>query len=99
MTLRKVVEYPDPILKQVAKEVAAVSADVIAIIDDMFETMYAEKGAGLAANQIGVDLQIFVMDMTDDRSGAREYLGLAGGPARFIPDFTSPVLLGIPTTS
>jgi hypothetical protein len=36
---------------------------------------------------------------TSSLSVTREYLGLAGGPARFIPDYTSPVLLGIPKTS
>jgi peptide deformylase len=42
------------------------TAELSALIDDMFLTMYVADGAGLAANQVGVDLRLFVYDCPDD---------------------------------
>jgi peptide deformylase len=61
--------YGDPILRQVAAPVAAVTSEIKTLIADMAETMWHQVGIGLAAPQIGVSLRIFVMD--DGKRGAR----------------------------
>lgn len=63
MALRTILEYPDPRLREVAKPVAEVNDEVRALVEDMAETMYAAPGVGLAANQIGVNLRVFVIDI------------------------------------
>lgn len=55
----------DPILRERAGEVDSVDDEVRALIDDLFETMYAEDGIGLAAPQVGVPLRVFVYDVRD----------------------------------
>ncbi|WP_041081959.1 peptide deformylase [Thermotoga profunda] len=52
----------DPILRRKAKEVEKIDENIKALVKDLFETMYATDGIGLAAPQIGVPLRIFVMD-------------------------------------
>ena len=54
--------YGDPILRQLAAPVAAVTPEIKTLIADMAETMWHQVGIGLAAPQIGVSLRIFVMD-------------------------------------
>ncbi len=49
MSVLQVLHYPDERLRKVAKPVAQVTNDIKQIVDDMFETMYAEEGIGLAA--------------------------------------------------
>src|SRR5215470_6281739 len=61
--------YGDPILRQMAAPVAAVTPEIKALIADMAETMWRQVGIGLAAPQVGVSLRIFVMD--DGKRGAR----------------------------
>lgn len=62
-----ILTYPHPFLKTVAKPVKTVDTTVRQIIKDMFETMYAEEGSGLAAVQVGIDKRIIVMDIeTED---------------------------------
>ncbi|MGD9152867.1 MAG: peptide deformylase [Gammaproteobacteria bacterium] len=65
MTLRKILHYPNPKLRNIAKSVDKVDADIKRLIDDMFETMYEDNGIGLAATQLGIDLRIFVVDIQD----------------------------------
>jgi len=66
MALREILEYPDPRLREVAQPVAAVTAEIQTLVDDMAETMYAAPGCGLAATQLGVALRIFVVDCADE---------------------------------
>jgi len=54
--------YPEKILKQKAKRVDEIDAGIKKLIDDMVETLYVKKGAGLAANQVGALKQIAVID-------------------------------------
>jgi len=61
MAVRTIVEYPDPILLKNAEPVNGVDTDVKVLIEDMWETMYANQGAGLAAPQVGVGLQVAVV--------------------------------------
>jgi len=56
--------WPDPCLTQVCTAVAFDDPDLPALIEDLFDTMYAAKGRGLAAPQIGVLQRIFVVDVT-----------------------------------
>ena len=60
MAILKVLKYPHKILATKAAAVARVTAEDRKLIKDMIETMYAEKGVGLAANQVGVLKQLFV---------------------------------------
>ena len=63
MSLLDVRVLGDPILRQVTTPVAAVTDDVRRLIDDMFETMYAAKGIGLAAPQVGRLERVAVIDV------------------------------------
>lgn len=62
--VREILIWPDPRLKQKAKPVARVDAAVRKLIDDLFETMYAAEGVGLAAPQVGVLQRVVVIDTT-----------------------------------
>ena len=62
MTKMKVLEIPHPILREKAKEVRKVDDRIVALLDDMLETMYASHGVGLAANQVGILERIVVID-------------------------------------
>jgi peptide deformylase len=62
--VREILIWPDPILKQKAKPVAKVDDAVRALVKDMFETMYAADGVGLAAPQVGILQRVIVLDAT-----------------------------------
>jgi len=64
MAKRRILIAPDPILNQVAEPIGHIDGEIHALIIDMFETMRAASGAGLAANQIGVLKRIFVLDLS-----------------------------------
>lgn len=66
MTVRKVVKYGTPSLREKSKEVHKISKKVQNLIDDLYDTMYATNGVGLAAPQIGENLRIFVIDVGTD---------------------------------
>jgi len=65
MALLPIVEVPDPRLRQISAPVEKVDADVRALVGDMFETMYAAPGIGLAAIQVGVPKRILVIDLQE----------------------------------
>ena len=61
MTIREILKMGDPRLLQVARSVTAFDTDALhLLLTDMFDTMHAASGAGLAAPQIGVDLQVVI---------------------------------------
>ncbi len=64
MALREIRKYPDPVLRQKTGRVETLDAAVERLIDDMIETMHAAPGVGLAANQVGVPLQVAVIDLS-----------------------------------
>jgi len=68
MALLHILEFPDPRLRTVAKPLAAVDDGVRGLIDDMFETMYAAPGIGLAATQVDVHKRLLVVDVSEDKS-------------------------------
>ena len=61
---RTILVYPDPFLARAAAPVASVDARVRSLIGDMFETMYAAEGVGLAATQVGVGKRVIVVDVS-----------------------------------
>lgn len=63
MAILKVLKAPDPQLKIVAKPVNEITDTIRTLIKDMFETMYAEEGMGLAATQVNVHKRVVVMDL------------------------------------
>ena len=63
MALRDIKKYPDPVLRAKTKRVERIDEQVLRLIEDMAETMYAAPGVGLAANQVGVPLQLAVIDI------------------------------------
>ena len=65
--IRPIVRYGDRTLTEPARDVDEVSAEVVSLVDDMIETMYAAPGIGLAAPQVGVSLRIFVVDLSVGR--------------------------------
>ncbi|HTZ03930.1 MAG TPA: peptide deformylase [Xanthobacteraceae bacterium] len=64
MAVRDIITLPDKRLRLVSKPVEHVDADTKKLIDDMFETMYAAPGIGLAAIQIGVPRRLITMDLS-----------------------------------
>ena len=62
-----IVQVGDPVLSTRCAEVTAFDDDLHQLIADMFASMYAADGVGLAANQIGVGLRVFVYDCPDDK--------------------------------
>lgn len=62
--IRPVLQYPDPRLAQTAEPVRDITPDIVELVEDMAETMYARDGIGLAAPQIGVPLRVVVMDVS-----------------------------------
>jgi peptide deformylase len=68
MAVLTILEYPDPRLRTRAKPVAAVDARIRRLIEDMFETMYAAPGVGLAATQVDVHERVLVLDVSQERN-------------------------------
>lgn len=68
MALRTVIKFPDPNLKKISEPVTVFDDELKELVNDMFETMYEEKGIGLAAPQIDIHKQIVVIDVTEDKS-------------------------------
>ena len=70
MATREILEAPDPRLKTVSTPVETFDADLKVLVDDMFETMYAANGIGLAAIQVGVPQRILVIDLQPEDTDA-----------------------------
>ena len=68
--IRPILLYGAEVLHQPAKPVADITPDVLQLVDDMIQTMYAAPGIGLAATQVGVPLRIFVADVSVGRNPA-----------------------------
>lgn len=65
MSLLNILHFPDPRLRLKAKPVEWVDAEVQRLVNDMFETMYAAPGIGLAATQVNVQRRVIVIDVSD----------------------------------
>ena len=69
VTVQRIRIAGDPVLHTPTRPVESFGAELRALVADMFETMYVSQGVGLAANQIGVDLRVFVYDCPDADGG------------------------------
>ena len=67
MTVRKIVKYGTPSLREKSKEVHKISKKIQILVDDLYDTLYAANGVGLAAPQIGENVRVFVIDVGVDR--------------------------------
>ncbi|WP_137886126.1 peptide deformylase [Pseudomonas sp. 2FE] len=74
MAILNILEFPDPRLRTIAKPVDLVDDALRQLIDDMFETMYAAPGIGLAATQVNVHKRVVVMDLSEDKSEPRVFI-------------------------
>lgn len=63
MAIQEIIEVPDPRLKTVSGDVTEFNDELRTLVEDMFETMYAANGIGLAAIQIGVPKRVLVIDL------------------------------------
>jgi peptide deformylase len=68
----KIVKYPDPVLQQPGEPVTEFNAELHKFVADMFETMYASQGIGLAAQQVGVAKRITVIDLGQGKDPAQK---------------------------
>lgn len=67
MAILEILHFPDTRLRNRAKPVETVDASVRKLVDDMFETMYAAPGIGLAATQVNDARRVIVIDISDDK--------------------------------
>jgi peptide deformylase len=68
MSQLNILEYPDPRLRTKAQPVVVFDTALQTLIDDMFETMYAAPGIGLAATQVNVHKQLLILDVSEERN-------------------------------
>ena len=74
MAIRTILEFPDQRLRTRARPVTKFDAELGRLIDDMFETMYAAPGIGLAASQVDVHERVLVIDISDNRDQPRVFI-------------------------
>lgn len=66
MTIRKIVQIPEPVLRRKAHKVTAFDKDLKVLIDDMIETLHEAPGVGLAAPQVGISSRLIVVEYGSD---------------------------------
>jgi peptide deformylase len=81
--IRPITLVGTPVLHQPCRPVEEFDDDLARLADDMFASMYAAEGVGLAANQIGVDLRVFVYDCQDEDDVAHK--GVVVNPTLVLP--------------
>ena len=84
MALLPIYETPDPVLRQISTPVETFDDALQKLIDDMFDTMYAAPGIGLAAIQVGVPKRLLVIDLQDPPEGEDEDAEPVKNPLVFI---------------
>lgn len=67
MTILDILHFPDPRLRNIAQPVEQVDDTIRKLVHDMFETMYAAPGIGLAATQVNVDKRVIVIDVSEEK--------------------------------
>jgi len=88
MTVLTILEVPDPGLRAVAAPVDNIDDSIRATLADMFETMYAARGIGLAATQVGIEKRLVVIDLQEPEEED-------GDPVRKPVAFVNPELLWV----
>ncbi|SQH74610.1 peptide deformylase [Shewanella benthica] len=76
MSLLKVLRFPDERLRTFAKPVTEFNTGLQTQINNMFETMYEEKGVGLAATQVDYHRQLIIMDLQDEEERPKVFINL-----------------------
>lgn len=61
--IKEILTYPNPILRKKSKDVTKFDSELHTLLDDMYETMVASSGVGLAAIQIGIDLNVLIINL------------------------------------
>ncbi len=102
MAILNILEFPDPRLRTKARPISVVSGRIHKLIDDMFETMYAAPGIGLAASQVAVHERLIVIDVSETNDQPlvliNPLLSLSGTPVETdegclsVPGFYEPVI-------
>ena len=99
MTILRIFETPDPVLRQISTPIDTVDDETRALIADMFDTMYDAPGIGLAAVQVGVPKRVLVMDLHEPPEGAPEGSEPVREPRVFInPEILSHSVEEVPYT-
>jgi len=87
--VREIVVYPDKRLKLISKEVASFNGALHDLLDDMYETMRARNGVGLAAIQVGIDLRALIINIPlEDADGEHDQ------PKENTLEMINPVIIG-----
>jgi peptide deformylase len=94
MATLEILEIPDPRLRDVAKPIETIDDSVRTLAADMLETMYAARGIGLAATQLGIDKRILVIDLQERVTEDEEKEG-EGEPIRDPHVVINPELLWV----
>ncbi|GAA3261383.1 peptide deformylase [Nonomuraea helvata] len=81
--VRPIVHVGDPVLHHPCEPVTRFDGELKALVDDMFASMYAAEGVGLAANQIGVPLRVFIYDCPD--ADGQHHKGVVVNPTLELP--------------
>jgi peptide deformylase len=68
MPLLEILHYPDPRLRNIAQPVSQIDDAVRSLVDNMFETMYAAPGVGLAATQVNSSRRVIVIDVSEENN-------------------------------
>ncbi len=74
MSTLNILHFPDPRLRIKAKPVEIFDAALRTLIDDMFETMYAAPGVGLAATQVDIHKRLLVVDVSEDQDAPHAFV-------------------------
>lgn len=74
MAVLDILHYPNPRLREKARPVTVVDGRIRQLADDMTETMYAAKGIGLAATQVGVPERVIVIDISENGDAPRVFI-------------------------
>lgn len=80
MAAKKILTIPNPILYQVSKEVTQFNRSLRDLVRDMFDSMYAAMGVGLAAVQIGVLQRVVVIDLSESEEAEPKFKGILINP-------------------
>jgi peptide deformylase len=72
VSIRTIVTVPEPVLREKAKPVRQMTPEIQSLIDDMIETMREAPGVGLAAPQVGVGMQVIVVEYAEGSENADE---------------------------
>ena len=100
MSLLKILKYPDPFLRKKCAPVEEIDEELLTLLDDMTETMYAARGVGLAASQVGADKRVVVIDVSPwyRNDGGEEGEGMMSQARRRMPSARIPTSALIVTT-